>query len=90
MENTRMKLPLFDDSWIDFRTNTKRRWFAPEVYSVAPSGAFSFVKYPREAKLLTAVGSLKLFSQHIKSKSWQHFAKIIGAVSLVVRQFPRT
>ena len=51
MENCRMKLPLFDDFWIDFRTNTKRRWFAPEVYSVAPSGAYSSLIYDPERQV---------------------------------------
>ena len=51
MENNRMKLPLFDDSWIDFRTNTKRRWFAPEVYSQAPSGAYSSLIYDPERQV---------------------------------------
>jgi len=51
MENSRMKLPLFDDFWIDFRTNTKRRWFAPEIYSVAPSGAYSSLIYDPERQV---------------------------------------
>ena len=46
-----MKLPLFDDSWIDFRTNTKRRWFAPELFSVAPSGAYSSLIYDPERQV---------------------------------------
>lgn len=48
MNKNRMKLPLFDDYWIDFRFNTIRRWFAPEPYSMAPAGAYSSMVYDPE------------------------------------------
>jgi len=51
MENCRMKLPLFDDFWIDFRWNTKRRWFAPELYSTTAPGAYSSLIYDPERKV---------------------------------------
>lgn len=31
--NNRIKLPLFDDYWIDFRKGTVRRWFEPELFA---------------------------------------------------------
>jgi len=40
MEN-RITLPLFDDYFIDFRPGTRRRWFQPEPYAMAPVGAYS-------------------------------------------------
>ncbi len=45
MEENRMKLPLFDDYWIDFRFNTTRRWFTPELYSICPAGPYSSMFY---------------------------------------------
>lgn len=32
MENTRVKLTVFDDYWFDYRVNAHRRWFEP-VYA---------------------------------------------------------
>ncbi len=46
----RMKLPLFDDYWIDFRKNTVRRWFAPERYALLPAGPYCSMVYGRELK----------------------------------------
>ena len=40
MIENRVKLPVFDDYWIDFRRGTTRRWFAPEAYSLAPLGHY--------------------------------------------------
>lgn len=51
MEHCRMKLPLFDDFWIDFRFNTQRRWFAPELYSSVPPGIYSSLLYDPERKV---------------------------------------
>ena len=49
MENNRMKLPLFDDFWIDFQYNVKRRWFAPELYATCDTpGAYSSLIYDPE------------------------------------------
>ena len=45
MDENRMKLPLFDDYWIDFSFNTTRRWFAPELYSICPAGPYSSMFY---------------------------------------------
>lgn len=42
---SRMKLPLFDDYWIDFRRKTTRRWFAPQPYSLGPTGPYSSLVY---------------------------------------------
>ena len=50
MTETRMKLPLFDDYWIDFRYNTQRRWFAPETYSLCPAGPYASMFYDPERK----------------------------------------
>ena len=44
----KMKLPLFDDYWIDFRRDTVRRWFTPEHYSLAPAGPYSSLLYDPE------------------------------------------
>lgn len=49
MDEPRMKLPLFDDYWIDFRKNTVRRWFTPEYCSEAPGEAYSSLVYDPEA-----------------------------------------
>jgi len=51
MEMCKMKLPLFDDFWIDFRWNTKRRWFAPEYYAPSPPGTYSSLIYDPERKV---------------------------------------
>ena len=51
MENCRMKLPLFDDFWIDFRWNTKRRWFAPELYATCNPGTYSSLIYDPERQI---------------------------------------
>lgn len=51
MENCRMKLPLFDDFWIDFRFNTKRRWFAPELYASCPGGAYTSLLFDSERQV---------------------------------------
>ncbi|MBQ3074906.1 MAG: hypothetical protein IJC26_02460 [Clostridia bacterium] len=48
MECNRMKLPLFDDFWIDFRVGTVRRWYAPEPFSLCPAGPYSSLIYDRE------------------------------------------
>ena len=45
---SRMKLPLFDDYWIDFRYNAHRRWFAPEPYSLSPAGPYASMFYDPE------------------------------------------
>ena len=39
MENL-VTLPLFDDYFLDFRPGTRRRWFSPEPYALAPLGAY--------------------------------------------------
>lgn len=46
----KMKLPLFDDYWIDFRRDTVRRWFTPEYVSLAPAGPYSSLIYDPEVK----------------------------------------
>ena len=46
-----MKLPLFDDFWIDFRVNTVRRWFAPELHAVVQAGPYSSLLYDPERKV---------------------------------------
>ena len=50
MEQHRMKLPLFDDYWIDFRIGTTRRWFAPEPMGAVPGGPYSSLIYVPEDK----------------------------------------
>ncbi|MEA4822871.1 MAG: hypothetical protein VB111_01990 [Clostridiaceae bacterium] len=40
MEN-RVTLPLFDDYFLDFRPGTRRRWFSPEPYAMAPYGPYA-------------------------------------------------
>lgn len=44
-----MKLPLFDDYWIDFRPGTRRRWFTPEYWSAVPDGSYASLIYDPEA-----------------------------------------
>jgi len=51
MSEPRMKLPLFDDYWIDFRHNTQRRWFSPEPYSICPAGPYASMFYDPERKV---------------------------------------
>lgn len=46
-----VKLPMFDDFWIDFRVNTIRRWFAPEPYSICQGGAYCSLIYDPERKV---------------------------------------
>ena len=49
MPDNRMKLPLFDDYWIDFRIGTVRRWFSPQLWSSSgPQGAYSSLVCDRE------------------------------------------
>jgi len=50
MMEPRMKLPMFDDYWIDFRCNTTRRWFSPEMYSTCKGGAYSSLIYDPERR----------------------------------------
>ncbi len=45
MAYNRMKLPMFDDYWIDFRPGTVRRWFKPELHGMAPGGPYSSMFY---------------------------------------------
>lgn len=45
-----MKLPMFDDYWIDFRKNTTRRWFQPEHFAYVPGGAYSSLIYDDSVK----------------------------------------
>lgn len=56
-----MKLPMFDDFWIDFRVNTVRRWFAPELHTVAQAGAYSSLLYDPERKVYRLYYEQKLF-----------------------------
>ncbi len=49
MPLNRMKLPLFDDYWIDFRRGTVRRWFRPEYRGTVPDGAYGSLLYDRQA-----------------------------------------
>ncbi len=46
----RIKLPLFDDYWIDFRRGTIRRWFSPEYVSTAPWGPYGSMFYDPKRK----------------------------------------
>lgn len=50
MSYDRMKLPMFDDYWIDFRRNTIRRWFKPEPYGIAPAAPYGSAFYDPERK----------------------------------------
>lgn len=43
MNKNRVKLTFFDDYWVDFRMGTTRRWFTPELYSVAPTWGYSTI-----------------------------------------------
>ena len=36
MKESRMKLTFFDDYWVDFRKGTTRRWYQPQMHSIAP------------------------------------------------------
>ena len=56
-----IKLPLFDDFWIDFRVNTVRRWFAPELHAVVKSGPYSSLLYDPERKVYRLYYEEKLF-----------------------------
>ena len=56
-----MKLPLFDDFWIDFRVNTVRRWFAPELHAVVQAGPYSSLVYDPERKVYRLYYEEKLF-----------------------------
>lgn len=47
---SRMKLNMFDDYWIDFRRNTDRRWFSPEILSIVPKGAYCSLIYDDSLK----------------------------------------
>ncbi len=49
MPQSRMKLPLFDDYWIDFRRGTVRRWFRPEYLGTVPDGAYGSLLYDPQA-----------------------------------------
>lgn len=40
-----MKLPLFDDYWIDFRRGTVRRWYVPKLFSECTEGDYSSLFY---------------------------------------------
>ncbi len=51
MDDLRMKLPMFDDFWIDFRIGTVRRWFQPEPFSLCPSGPYSSLIYDDEREV---------------------------------------
>lgn len=48
---SRMKLPLFDEYWIDFRPGTIRRYFAPEPYSLCRAGAYNSLIYDPDRRL---------------------------------------
>ena len=48
MSENRMKLTFFDDYWVDFRKGTTRRWYEPELYSVAPTSGYSTILCDKE------------------------------------------
>ncbi|MCQ2400508.1 MAG: hypothetical protein MJ059_01095 [Lachnospiraceae bacterium] len=56
----KMKLPLFDDYWIDFRRDTIRRWFKPELYSVAPAGPYASMFYD------DTVGKYRIYYENVR------------------------
>lgn len=43
MDKNRVKLTFFDDYWVDFRPGTTRRWYQPELFSVAPTSGYSSI-----------------------------------------------
>lgn len=45
---SRMKLNMFDDYWIDFRRHADRRWFSPVKYSEIPAGEYGSLVYDRK------------------------------------------
>lgn len=51
MKSGQIKLPLFDDFWIEHRSNnTVRRWFKPEKFFSVPVGSFSSFIFDIERK----------------------------------------
>ena len=50
MMECRMKLPLFDDYWIDFRPGTIRRYFSPQPFSLCRAGAYNSLIFDPETK----------------------------------------
>ena len=48
MAYDRMKLPMFDDYWIDYRRGTVRRWFKPEPWGTAPAAPYGSAFYDPE------------------------------------------
>lgn len=59
----KMKLPLFDDYWIDFRRDTVRRWFTPEYHGLAPAGPYSSLLYDRE------IGKYRFYYEKVRTWS---------------------
>jgi len=59
MAEPRMKLPMFDDYWIDFRSNTIRRWCSPEPYSSCKGGPYGSMVYDPE------IGKYRLFFEEL-------------------------
>lgn len=48
MNPNRMKLTFFDDYWVDFRRGTTRRWYTPELHSIAPANGYSTIVCDRD------------------------------------------
>lgn len=51
MQVQHMKIPMFDDFWIDFRKGTVRRWFAPQPFSLCEAGPYSSLIYDPALKV---------------------------------------
>jgi len=49
MGSNRVKLTFFDDFWVDFRPGTTRRWYQPELFSVAPTAGYSSIIADKES-----------------------------------------
>lgn len=81
-----MKLPLFDDFWIDFRVNTVRRWFAPELHSIAPSSTYNSLIYDPERKVYRLYYEQKMELEKdgprvlklLESTDLIHFTQVMG------------
>lgn len=84
---SRMKLPMFDDFWIDFRVGTVRRWFAPQPFSLSPSGMYASLLYDEERSVYRIYYEEKIDPQKdgprylklLESRDLIHFEPVMGA-----------
>ena len=87
MSESRMKLPMFDDYWIDFRIGTTRRWFQPERHSLCPSGLYTSLISDEERGVYRIYYESKITPEkdgprHLKlleSRDLIHFEPVMGS-----------